>query len=82
MSTTQYARVWDSFQGPALEKLAALAIADWADDDGCAVVTAIELSAKLRVTHPEAVEVIGRLMKRGFLVQTSHQWFQIHQGGE
>jgi hypothetical protein len=81
MSITQYARAWDSFQGPALDKLAALAIADWADDDGCAVVTAIELAGKLRVTHPEAVEVIGRLMKRGFLVQTSRHWFRI-QGGE
>lgn len=76
----QYARVWDAFSGPAVEKLAALAIADWADDDGRALVTAMELASKIRVTQPEAVKVIGRLLKRGFVTETSPHWFQITGG--
>jgi len=80
MSIIQYAKVWDTFHGPAVEKLAALAIADWADDDGRALVTALELAGKIRVTQPEAAKVIGRLMKRGFLTQTSPHWFQITGG--
>jgi len=80
MSITQYARVWDTFHGPAAEKLAALAIADWASDDGRALVTALELASKIRVTQPEAVKVIARLVKRGFLAQTSPHWFQITGG--
>lgn len=77
MSIMQYARVWDAFHGPAVEKLAALAIADWADDDGRALVTAMELASKIRVTQPEALKVIGRLVKRGFMEQITPHWFQI-----
>ncbi len=72
-----YARTWDTFDGHAVEKLAALAIADWADDDGRALVTALELASKIRVTQPEALKVIGCLLKRGFMTQTSPHWFQI-----
>ena len=77
MSITQYVRVWDTFHGPAVEKLAALAIADWASDDGRALVTALELASKIRVTQPEAVKVIARLVKRGFMEQITPHWFQI-----
>jgi predicted transcriptional regulator of viral defense system len=77
MSIRLYADVWDTFRGNADEKLSALAIADWADDDGRALVTAIELAGKIRVTQPEAVKVISRLVKRGFMEQITPHWFQI-----
>lgn len=77
MSIIQYARVWETFHAPAAEKLAALAIADWADDDGRALVTALELAGKIRVTQPEAVKVMRRLVKRGFMAQVTPHWFQI-----
>lgn len=77
MSILQYSRVWETFHAPAAEKLAALAIADWADDDGRALVTPLELAAKIRVDQPEAARVMHRLLRRGFMTQTAPNWFQI-----
>lgn len=86
MSIRLYADVWDTFRGNADEKLSALAIADWANDDGRVLCTPIELASKARITHGTACEVLRKLVDCGFLAPISGAWYQIqlpaHPGGE
>ena len=78
MSIRLYADVWDAFRGTADEKLSALAIADWANDDGRVLCTPIELASKARITHGTACKVLRKLVDRGFLAPISGAWYQIN----
>lgn len=78
MSIRLYVDVWDTFRGTADEKLSALAIADWANDDGRVLCTPIELASKARIAHGTACEVLRKLVDCGFLAPISGAWYQIN----
>lgn len=86
MSIRIYADVWDTFRGTPDEKLSALAIADWAHDDGLVLCTPIDLATKARIAHGTACSVLRALVDRGFLAPVTGAWYQIHlpagTGGE
>lgn len=79
MSVRISALIWDSNRPCSMEKLALLALGDWADDDGRCCFTASELASKVRLGPGEVQAVLRSLEADGTLcpIHGAPGWHQI-----
>lgn len=69
MSVRQMTLVWEYSRAEGNVLLLALALADWADDDGYCYPSFRQLAKKARIDRSTAIRGIGKLLKSGELEQ-------------